>query len=422
MSETAVYDPFGRILYTSPTWPAPFRYRGYWRDENSGLYLLPARAYSAELGRFLQRDPLGFPDGPNPYAYALHNPARMMDRLGALLPRTRLGHRRVGRHDRGARRRNRCWDRSGCGGRNRLTASRHHRRRPVRDRRVRLLILSAIQRRVRGRPDGSPGSAALAALGDVVGATNIYEGYTGEDAVTDRQLGGQERSERLGTGIGTGVATLAGGRSFRAGAGVAPKAVALAGSGSLHRAVHQPAHLGNPLVTGEYRTPNGMLLRSNMLLYRKTVGGKGITVIPLREGARNWWRSGSASEAYYTTLEESKGIFGHVFRHFVDNPNRVSPWTGNPQIHSVFVPEYQGSEVWLMDHAQEIGTSQSSNFRRHPVATRGENSHHSVGEQREAFGNYMGNPAATWIRRTETPQLRCLQRRLHTHFDPAGTP
>ena len=178
------------------------------------------------------------------------------------------------------------------------------------------------------------GSAALAALGDVVGATNIVEGYTGEDVVTDRQLGGQERSERQGTGIGTGVATLAGGRSFRAGAGVAPKAVALAGWDPYTVPSISRPTLGNPLVTGEYRTPNGMLLRSNMLRYRKKVGGKTITVYPLREGARNWWRSGSASEAYYTTLEESKGNFGHVFRHFVDNPNRVSPWTGNPQIHS----------------------------------------------------------------------------------------
>jgi hypothetical protein len=56
-------------------------------------------------------------------------------------------------------------------------------------------------------------SAAIAALGDTVGVTNIYEGATGRDAVTDRRLGSEERSTRLGTGIGT-VALLATGSRF----------------------------------------------------------------------------------------------------------------------------------------------------------------------------------------------------------------
>ena len=52
--------------------------------------------------------------------------------------------------------------------------------------------------------------SALAALGEPFGITNIVEGATGNDAVTDRVLGSQERSERLGTGIGTAGTMLLG--------------------------------------------------------------------------------------------------------------------------------------------------------------------------------------------------------------------
>ena len=57
--------------------------------------------------------------------------------------------------------------------------------------------------------------AALAEVGDVVGITNIYEGVTGRDAVTDRTLGIEEQSTRLGTGIGQVAVAV--------GAGVGPK-------------------------------------------------------------------------------------------------------------------------------------------------------------------------------------------------------
>jgi hypothetical protein len=41
-----------------------------------------ARHYSPRLGRFLQRDPQGFSDGANPYAYCANNPLTFVDPLG----------------------------------------------------------------------------------------------------------------------------------------------------------------------------------------------------------------------------------------------------------------------------------------------------------------------------------------------------
>ncbi|MFN6554606.1 RHS repeat-associated core domain-containing protein [Mycolicibacterium septicum] len=80
ISGPTIYDPFGRTLQQPAPLLASFGYRGHLH--HSGLCLLAARAYDAELGRFLQRDPLGYPDSPNPYAYALHNPTRYTDSLG----------------------------------------------------------------------------------------------------------------------------------------------------------------------------------------------------------------------------------------------------------------------------------------------------------------------------------------------------
>lgn len=82
ISDPTMYDPFGCTLRQPTPLLAPFGYRGHLHHPDSGLYLLTARAYHPELGRFLQRDPLGYPDSPNPYTYALHNPARYTDSLG----------------------------------------------------------------------------------------------------------------------------------------------------------------------------------------------------------------------------------------------------------------------------------------------------------------------------------------------------
>jgi uncharacterized protein RhaS with RHS repeats len=46
------------------------------------LHLAPFRAYSAELGRWLSRDPLGEHDGANLYGYVHGNPVNLTDPLG----------------------------------------------------------------------------------------------------------------------------------------------------------------------------------------------------------------------------------------------------------------------------------------------------------------------------------------------------
>ena len=48
----------------------------------AGIYDMRARQYSPRLGRFLQRDPKGFVDGPNLYLYAGNNPVTMVDLMG----------------------------------------------------------------------------------------------------------------------------------------------------------------------------------------------------------------------------------------------------------------------------------------------------------------------------------------------------
>ena len=73
--ERLTYDAYGaasvigRLLCFSPSssYDWEFRYTGRREDLNTGLYYFRARYYSAHLGRFISRDPLGFVDGLNLY-------------------------------------------------------------------------------------------------------------------------------------------------------------------------------------------------------------------------------------------------------------------------------------------------------------------------------------------------------------------
>lgn len=59
-----------------------FTYTGRRYDSESGMYHYRNRMYSAELGRFLQRDPKGYVDGMNLYAYVMNNPLKYLDAMG----------------------------------------------------------------------------------------------------------------------------------------------------------------------------------------------------------------------------------------------------------------------------------------------------------------------------------------------------
>ena len=72
----------------------PFRYRGYYYDQESGLYYLQNRYYDPVVGRFISPEPNvyagGFDSGAglsryNVYAYCVNNPVNFSDPTGEFI-------------------------------------------------------------------------------------------------------------------------------------------------------------------------------------------------------------------------------------------------------------------------------------------------------------------------------------------------
>ena len=89
------YLPFGDFRIYSPDFfeqldssflSNNIYFSGKWFESSINKYDFRARAYSPELGRFLQRDPSGFVDSYNLYEYSLNNPINFSDPSGAALP------------------------------------------------------------------------------------------------------------------------------------------------------------------------------------------------------------------------------------------------------------------------------------------------------------------------------------------------
>ena len=78
---TARYDAFGNVTENTGTIPQ-YGYTGREPDA-TGLIYYRARYYDPTIGRFTQRDPKGFIDGINRYAYAVNNPVNYRDPRGA---------------------------------------------------------------------------------------------------------------------------------------------------------------------------------------------------------------------------------------------------------------------------------------------------------------------------------------------------
>lgn len=81
------YDPWGKQIAYSGTLSQPFRYAGYYYDDETGLYYLKNRYYSPSLGRFLTKDKIKYlnikhPDTLNLYTYAYNNPVSYIDPKG----------------------------------------------------------------------------------------------------------------------------------------------------------------------------------------------------------------------------------------------------------------------------------------------------------------------------------------------------
>jgi RHS repeat-associated protein len=76
------YGPFGE---PNQTGGLRFKYTGQTYLSNVGLYYYKARFYSAELGRFLQTDPVGVADDLNQYLYVAADPINNIDPEGKWL-------------------------------------------------------------------------------------------------------------------------------------------------------------------------------------------------------------------------------------------------------------------------------------------------------------------------------------------------
>jgi RHS repeat-associated protein len=76
------YDPYGRVTQVAGDLASDFRYTGHYYHAQSGLHLAPFRAYDADSGRWLSRDPIQEEGGLNLYAYVENDPINATDELG----------------------------------------------------------------------------------------------------------------------------------------------------------------------------------------------------------------------------------------------------------------------------------------------------------------------------------------------------
>jgi RHS repeat-associated protein len=79
------YDEFGNLVNAEEIVPKPFLYVGQYgvMDDDNGLLYMRARYYDPEVGRFINKDPIGFLGGdPNLFCYVGNNPVNWVDPLG----------------------------------------------------------------------------------------------------------------------------------------------------------------------------------------------------------------------------------------------------------------------------------------------------------------------------------------------------
>jgi RHS repeat-associated protein len=84
------FDPYGRRTKVSGSLEADFVFTGHYCHQASGLLLAPYRAYDAETGRWISRDPIEERDGLNLYGYVGGDPIGWIDSLGANRVRIKL--------------------------------------------------------------------------------------------------------------------------------------------------------------------------------------------------------------------------------------------------------------------------------------------------------------------------------------------
>ncbi len=82
LAENYTYDPYGNPSVINSTISNRYRFTGREFDEENGIYHYRARAYDSLVGRFLQRDPIGYYDSMNLFAYVKNNPINFIDPYG----------------------------------------------------------------------------------------------------------------------------------------------------------------------------------------------------------------------------------------------------------------------------------------------------------------------------------------------------
>jgi RHS repeat-associated protein len=81
--QSYVYSAFGEIVDQDGNLPNPYTYTSREYDSESGLYYYRARYYDANIGRFLQIDPMSFAGrDANLYSYVANNPLINIDPTG----------------------------------------------------------------------------------------------------------------------------------------------------------------------------------------------------------------------------------------------------------------------------------------------------------------------------------------------------
>ena len=78
------YDPWGRSTTVIGTNKPDFNFTGLYNHAKSGLDLAVYRAYDPDLGRWLNRDPIGEPGGVNLYRYVANDSPNQTDHLGLM--------------------------------------------------------------------------------------------------------------------------------------------------------------------------------------------------------------------------------------------------------------------------------------------------------------------------------------------------
>jgi RHS repeat-associated protein len=86
--ETCLEGPFGEVIQntsTSPTVSNPFRFSTKYQDEETGLLYFGYRYYSANVGRWISRDPAEEAGGANTYSFVCDSPVSHWDAFGLAL-------------------------------------------------------------------------------------------------------------------------------------------------------------------------------------------------------------------------------------------------------------------------------------------------------------------------------------------------